>query len=450
MGEDVPTIQARQGSDPVVLSGFTLPASAGEKVAVGTMDEGLPTRSGKRARLLRSGDAGINPCRVGGVQCFLCRDYKDGTADGTTYYLHRAEDGEAVDIPNGTELETFAALHYRGKGVHIFWMGANGGYGTSESGLEFAGLLTRLKQCVDFAGVKTYFIVYARERRGYAGEAAEIEQLMDTFGEDHVINLLPPLAERGLLYAETGGTWDGEMLNGIPRVLDAGDGLHYSFYGYQAVAGIIWERLASCLYKDSGAQTPEPVGDEIGPWAYKLRKPKVLAAGHNGYTVPFQPYRTAGQKWTIAVKYKEDLTAVTPGDNITLLWMESKTEGLIGRCGLFIESDRGCTEPMCMLGNSGFRIDPTNFTLSRDGYHYVTMVRDGSRWAAWLDGNWMYGLWMVYDMGDLTSQETLVLGTMKGVWSMAGEITDLRIYDQALDDPAVKQLYQLMRGGEQT
>ncbi len=454
MGEDVPTIQARQGSDPVVLPGFTLPASASQKVAVGTMDEGLPTRSGKRARLLRFGDAGVNPCWVGGVRCFLSRDYRDGTVDGTTYYLRRAEDGEAVEIPGGAELETFAALHYRGRGIHIFWMGANGGYGTSENGLEFAGLLTRLKQCVDFAGVQKYFIIYARERRGYAGEAQEIEQLMDTFGAEHVINLLPSLSERGLLYAET-GTWDGELMNGVPRLLDAGDGLHYSFYGYQAVAGIIWERLAPYLYESTGAQTPEPepapepTGDEIGAWAYKLRKPKVLAEGHSGYTIPFQPYRTAQQQWTIAIKYREDIKPAAASENMTLLWMDAKTLDPAGRCCLYIEPDHSSTVPMCLLGSGGFRIESADFTLSDDGFHYVTLVRDGSQWGAWMDGNWMYGSWLYYDVGDLTSQEVLTLGAMDGVCKTLGEISDLRIYDQALDDAAVRQLYQLMKEGEQ-
>ncbi len=453
MSDDVPTIQARQGSDPVVLPDFTLPASAGQKVAIGSVDDGLPTRSGKIAKLLRYGDAGLNPCYVGGVKCYLSRDFKSDTAAGTTFYIRRAEDGERVEIPAGTELETFAARHYRGNGIHIFWMGANGGYGTSETGLEFAGYLTRLKQCVDFAGVQTYFIVYARERRGYtADEAGEIRQLIDTFGSRHVILLLPALAERGLLYAET-NLWDGELVNGVPRVLDSGDGCHYSFYGYQAIAGVIWEHVAPYVFQNTHAAEPlpdEPTGDEIGPWAYKLRKPKVLTASDSGIITTFQPFRTARQQWTVTVKYKADIRSAAAGDSAALMWAEAKHEDALIRASAYIDAGHTCTEPMCLLGSGGFRIDPTGFTLSEDGCHYLTVVRSAGQWGAWLDGNWMYGSWLNYDIGDATGQESLVIGAMtNGAWKAVGEIADVRIYDQALDDAAVKRLYQLMKEGEQ-
>ncbi len=451
-GDDVPTIQARQGSDPVVLPGFTLPASAGQKAAIGSVDDGLPTRSGKIAKLLRCGDAGLNPCYVGGIKCYLSRDFKSDTAAGTTYYLRRAEDGEELQIPAGTELETFAARHYRGNGIHIFWMGANGGYGTSETGLEFAGYLTRLKQCVDFAGVQTYFIVYARERRGYAGEAWEIQQLIDTFGKEHVINLLPALAERGLLYAET-SLWDGELVNGVPKVLDCGDGCHYSFYGYQAIAGIIWEHVAPYVFQNTHTTQSlpdEPTGDEIGRWAYKLRKPKVLTPSDSGIVTTFQPFRTPRQQWTVAIKYKADLQSAEAGGSVALMDVQTGSENAPIRASAYIEAGRSAAEPMCLLGNGVFRIDPTGFTLSEDGCHYLTVVRSDEQWGAWLDGNWMYGMWLHYNIGDAAGQESLMIGSMaNGVWKAVGEIADVRIYDQALDDAAVKQLYKLMRGGEQ-
>jgi len=449
MSDDVPTIQARQGSDPVALPGFTLPASADQKVAIGSVDDGLPTRSGKIAKLLRYGDAGLNPCYVGGVKCYLSRDYKSDTAAGTTFYLRRAEDGEEVQVPAGTELETFAARHYRGNGIHIFWMGANGGYGTSEKGLEFGGYLTRLKQCVDFCGVQTWFIVYARERKGYTtDEEGEIRQLIDTFGSRHVIVLLPALAERGLLYAET-NLWDGKLVNGVPRVLDSGDGCHYSFYGYQAIAGIIWEHVAPLVFQNNHASEPvpdEPTGDEIGQWAYKLRAPRVLTASDSGILTTFQPFRTAGQQWTVTVKYRDDLTSAAAGDNAALMWAETKQGDTLIRASAYLDAGHSVTEPMCLLGTGGFRIDPAEFTLSVDGYHYLTVVRDAGRWGAWLDGSWMYGTWLDYDIGDAAGQEPLVIGALtNGAWRAVGEIADVRIYDQALDDAAVKRLYQLMQ-----
>jgi len=450
MSDDVPTIQARQGSDPVLLPGFTLPASSLEKVAIGAVMDGLPTRSGKIAKLLRYGDAGLNPCYVDGIQCYLSRDYKADTTDGTTFYIRRAEDGQAVEIPAGTELETFAARHYRGNGIHIFWMGANGGYGTSANGLEFEGYLQRLRECVDFAGVESYFIIYARERKGYTNdEEGEIQQIIDNFGAEHVIRLLPALVERGLLYAET-NRWDGELVNGVPRVLDSGDGCHYSFYGYQAIAGIVWEHIAPCVSKGSTGNVPAPpdlpTGDDFGTWAYKLRSPRTLTASGSGLTTNFQPFREPGQQWTIAVKFR-DFAPATEGGNAVIVWAEANSETVHARCSVYIENGHTATDPMCMLGSGGFRINPTGFTLSEDGCHYLTLVRDASQWGAWLDGNWMYGAMLGYDIGDITSSDQLVLGQFNKTWKATGRIEDVRIYDAAFDDDTVKQLYLAMQTG---
>ncbi len=448
MSDDVPTIQARQGSDPVVLPGFTLPASSQEKVAIGAVMDGLPTRSGKSAKLLRYGDAGLNPCWVAGVKCYLSRDYKADTTEGTTFYIRRAEDGQAVDIPAGTELETFAARYYRGNGIHIFWMGANGGYGTSETGLEFGGYLKRLQECVDFAGVSDYFIIYARERKGYTqDEEGEIQRIIDTFGPEHVIQLVPALVERGLLYAET-NTWDGTLVNGVPSVLDNGDGCHYSFYGYQAIAGIVWEHIAPCVFQGAAGSTPapeQPTGDDFGAWAYKLRRPITLTASSLDFCTSFQPFREPGQQWTIAVKYK-DFAPATEGENTVIVWAEANSETVHARCSVYIESGHTATDPMCMLGNGGFRFDPNSFTLSEDGCHYLTLVRNANQWGAWLDGNWMYGTWLDYDIGDITSSDQLALGHIYGSWKATGCIEDVRIYDAAFDDDTVKQLYLAMQG----
>ncbi len=447
MSDDVPTIQARQGSDPVVLPGFTLPASASQKVAIGSVDDGLPTRSGKIAKLLRYGDAGLNPCYVDGVKCYLSRDYKANTIKGTTFYIRRAEDGDEVDIPYGTELETFAARHYQGNGIHIFWMGANGGYGTSANGLEFEGYIKRLQECVNFAGVESYFIVYARERKGYTNdEESEIQQLIDGFGPEHVIRLVPALVERGLLYAET-NLWDGTLINGVPGVLDSGDGCHYSFYGYQAIAGIIWEYIAPCVSKNTAGAVPAPeapTGDDFGTWAYKLRKPRILTASSSGLTTTFQPFREPGQQWTIAVKFK-DFAPAAEGENAVILWAEANTETVHARCSVYIESGHTATEPMCMLGNGGFRVDPTGFTLSEDGYHYLTVVRNAGQWGVWMDGNWMYGAMLGYDIGDITSSDQLVLGQFNKTWKTTGRIEDVRIYNAAFDDDTVKRLYATMQ-----
>ena len=69
-GETIQTIMARQGADPMVVGGFTIPASAEDDVVVGYLrgnyfDDnrlGLATASGDLAQPLKEGEAGINPC----------------------------------------------------------------------------------------------------------------------------------------------------------------------------------------------------------------------------------------------------------------------------------------------------------------------------------------------------------------------------------------------------
>lgn len=248
LSDDVPTIMARIGADPVILDNCVIPASSSESVVIGNTTTGLTLESGRIAKLLKYGDCGINPCYVNDVPCILFRDYSANSVDNLDIRLRRLTDGEAIGVSSGTKLVTFGSKHYRGNGLHIFWMGANGGYGSNEShsDLNFSDYLEQLQKCVEFVSPADYLIVYSRERKGYTtDENAEIAELQEKFF-GHFVNLVPQLNDRGLLYAET-TNWDGTRVNGVPTVLDSGDGCHFSFYGYMAIGKIIWEYVLSRL-----------------------------------------------------------------------------------------------------------------------------------------------------------------------------------------------------------
>ena len=179
--------------------------------------------------------------------------------------------------------------------------------------LDFSDYVVQLQKCVDYVAPADYLIIYARERKGYAAdEAAEVQELKETF-KGHLIDLLPQLNDRGLLYGET-NVWDGTLVKGVPKTLDSGDGCHYSFYGYMAIGKIVWEyvapRLLNASEESGGTDTPPTVeSDRIGELAYKLKAPKVLTNGSKAINTGFKPFAEGADTWTIAVKYADGLTA---------------------------------------------------------------------------------------------------------------------------------------------
>lgn len=449
LSDNVPTIMARLGADPVILNECVIPASASESVVVGNTTDGLSLESGRIAKLLKYGDCGINPCYVNDVPCILFRDYASDTTDDLSIRLRRLEDGEAITVSAGTKLVTFGAKHYRDNGLHIFWMGANGGYGTDEahSNLAFSDYLEQLQKCVDYVSPADYLIVYARERKDYAAdEAAEVAELKSQFA-GHVIDLVPQLLDRGLLYGET-ANWDGTLTNGVPSTLDSGDGCHFSFYGYMAIGKIIWEYVAQRLNSsqvdsgDSGdSDTPAETGDALGTWAYKLKAPKVFAAGSVPINTGFKPFAEGKEQWTIAVKYADGIEAQDDTQWGTLLFCEvenSKTQLKVAT------PDTSTAFPdcnvLCNAGGFSIRGEDMNLTLYDSGYHTFIATKNGDDYAFYVDNNKIYGSTLGYPQGG-TSEEKLYIGGWKSGWGMLkGTIEDVRIYDACLDDGEITTL----------
>lgn len=160
LSDNVPTIMARMGADAIVLPACTIPGSSSESVVVGNTTDGMTLESGRIGKLLKYGDCGINPCYVNDVPCVLFRDYSADTSDGLSIRLRRLEDGLPVVVSAGTKLITFGAKHYKGNGLHIFWMGANGGYGSDAEGknLDFSDYVAQLQKCVDYVAPADYLI----------------------------------------------------------------------------------------------------------------------------------------------------------------------------------------------------------------------------------------------------------------------------------------------------
>lgn len=449
LSDNVPTIQARQGSLKILLPACTIPASVTEYVEIGSVDDGLPLDDGSVAHLLKYGDAGINPCYINDVPCILFRDYKEDTTEGTTFRLRRLEDGEAVTVAENTQLVTYAAKHYKGN-IHIFWMGANGGYGNkTDSGtdLAFDDYVARLKACVEFSEADDYLIIYARERVGYTSdEAGEKAILAETFA-GHFVDLVPQLCDRGLLYGET-SLWDGTKKNGVPATLDSGDGCHFSFYGYRAIANIIWEYLYPKIANtdsDSGSvpdtPTPDVTSDELGEWAYKLKSSKTLGSGSTAINTGFKPFAEGVTTWTIAVKYAEGLTAADTTQWGTLMFCEvesSKTQLKIAT----LDSEKQYPEcnVMCNSGGFGISVEDMGLDLYEGNYHTFVITKNNDDYTFYLDNNKIYNNKLGYPQAG-TGDAFLYIGGWGSGWGMVkGTIMDVRIYTECIDDAGVDTL----------
>ena len=397
LSDNVPTIMARMGADAILLPACTIPASSSESVVVGNTTNGMSLESGRTAHLLKYGDCGINPCYVNDVPCVLFRDYASDTTDGQNIRIRRLEDGDALTVAADTKLTTYGAKHYKGNGLHIFWMGANGGYGSDAEGknLDFSDYVAQLQKCVDYVAPADYLIIYARERKDYAtDEAAEVQELKETF-KGHLIDLLPQLNDRGLLYGET-NVWDGTLVKGVPKTLDSGDGCHYSFYGYMAIGKIVWEyvapRLLNASEESGGTDTPPTVeSDSIGELAYRLKAPKVLTNGSKAINTGFKPFAEGADAWTIAVKYADGLTATDASQWGTLMFCEvtsSKTQLKVAT----LNSSKQFPECNVMCNSGGFGIDVSKMglTVYDGGYHTFIVTKNGDDYTFYLDNNKIY------------------------------------------------------------
>lgn len=451
LSDNVPTIMARMGADAILLPACMIPASSAESVVVGNTTDGMSLESGRTAHLLKYGDCGLNPCYVNDTACVLFRDYASDTAEGQSIRIRRLEDGDALTVAANTKLITYGAKHYKGNGLHIFWMGANGGYGsdTQHSNLDFSDYVEQLQKCVDYVAPADYLIVYARERKGYAqDEAEEVAVLKETFA-GHLIDLLPQLRDRGLLYGET-SQWDGTLKDGVPAVLDSGDGCHYSFYGYMAIGKIIWEYVAPYVLNKTtsgGTDTPDtpvtPVvdSDEIGKWAYKLKSPKNLISGSLAINTGFKPFAEGATAWTIAVKYADGLTAADATQWGTLMFCEvetSKTQLKIAT----LDSNTQYPECNVMCNSGGFAIstEQMGLTLYDSGYHTFVITKNDGDYTFYLDNNKLYNNKLGYPQAG-TGDEPLYIGGWGSGWGMVkGTIMDVRIYNQCIDDTAVDTL----------
>ena len=327
-GEASAQIMARQGADPIrIKTAFTIPASKDTPVLVEQMTNayniyegaGLKSKGGLWLKMNRECEsAGLNPCTIAGVEGILYREIGDEPLSNEgTYNLKfkRLNDGEAVTVPVGTIVQSFAMRHYRNNGAAVIWMGANDwrGYPYDSPYLGVDEYINRVDKMLEYGGYGNNFVLIIS--REYDGE--DLEKIKQTYtdinGVCHVVSLMDELPVRGYQLAGIGyervdtSSWTTtdpimknapllcEYLSGNPYGTSESDygELHYSIWGNRAIGKLVTEKLAEVF----GVYT-----DNYGVLRYKFVGPLTLD-GSNYLDTRTKLYNDLSDSWTAVFKW---------------------------------------------------------------------------------------------------------------------------------------------------
>lgn len=180
-GETARQIGIRMGAFPMSVGTFEIPA---ETVPV----EVSLWQWGEDPIMMRLGDCAINPCTIAGVKGTL--SYR---AEEVKYYFTREEAGESVPVPEGTEVETFAAMDKKDSDIIVLFAGTN-----LPPDKDTVGELINLEeQMIEYSGTEQY-IILGLTSKTYIPDVEPInEALKEAFGE-HFLDIRSYMLQHGL------------------------------------------------------------------------------------------------------------------------------------------------------------------------------------------------------------------------------------------------------------
>ena len=486
-GETIQTIMARQGADPMMVGGFTIPASADENVIVGYLrggyyDDnrlGLATESGDVAQPLKETEAGVNPCVIAGVEGILYRDYTADSDGRYAYRFHRLTDGNAKAVPVDTPIETYAMRYYR-NGYAVIWMGANGAVSSH------AAYIQKLKAMIAYGNYSNYIVVIAREyvkQWVFEDTNSIAKALTDEDGTCHLLYLPDELVSRGYALAgiaasantpdTSAWTTTDAIKKNAPLLMYSSGGntadkfetLHFSAYGYEAIGKLVVEKLRQLIGVQtssggnsggtSGGDTPAPNPayvtngtDAYGDYAYKLTRP--MTGVGNVVNTGFKPFDTE-KNWTIAVRFKDDM-AVTDGSLGCVFEAREYFSDVSRQTAAYLRllpQEDGSRNYNFGGGFGGFNFPfdncGTGYVEPTDGYHTAIIAKNGGNFEFYLDGGLAYNSPLGYQVaeGNYSEEPLYLFGRVEGGNvhnTTTGVIDDFRIYTSYLSKTVVATL----------
>lgn len=474
--ENIPAIMARQGADPIVLqAALSIPASKDTPVLVQQVTElynqttgiGFQSKSGALVKINKEVEStGLNPCRIAGVEGILYREIGNSYLNNEAtynYYFKRLEDGEAVTAPVNTEIETYAMRYCHG-GVAIIWMGANGGY---SSAMDF---VNKVNAMVEYGQYDNYLVIISREFSGSNLVTIKTE-LTDPDGFCHVVDLMEQLPYRGYAMAgiahnsvDTSG-WETtdpikknapllcEYLSGQTGEAQYG-ALHYSAWGYKAIAKLIQEKLGTMGLTSSGGgngggTSPSTTNtDEYGTYLFKLPTARTFN-GTNYLNTKIKLYDDLSKDWTFAIKWSG--TPTCPDGypaNIFCCAKDGLWKGLLYR----YYTAGGAN---ILFGSSANNVNgENNMTDNYGGTNVVVIVKHGNEYLVFVNSaQKAFDSTLTYTLAESDAIDLpLIIGAR---WNMEGTevqyktaftLEECRVYDAALDESEVIDLYNELAG----
>lgn len=464
------SLRAVQGADPIVIqTGFTIPASKNTPVKIGTctqiLDEnqgtGFTSRAGNLVKINKQVEtAGLNPCVMGGVEGIIYREMDSNYVSNETsydYYFKRLEDGEAIPIAAQTEVETYAMRNYR-NGVGIFWIGANGGYTSNEDYVE------KMQSMIKYGDYLNYLIIAGAELNDTLIGMLKIA-FTDTNSFCHVIVLSEQLPYRGYALAgidrqsvdTTGWTTTNPVKKAVPLLFEyisgqSGEsafGMHFSAWGYKAIAKLIEEKLGEMhlVNVNATSEAIEENKDKYGVLLYKSGK-RVLD-GNSYIDTQVKLYDDLTKKWTLVIKWHGQLTSSSYPHTVFCCSKDGSNKGLLYR--YYTEGQHHLVVGSGAL--AGLSDTSNNIYVKHNEENIIIIAKDGSNYDLYINSsNKAYNNTLVYALssGDETDL-TCILG---GRWNSSGTnvtiptgfiLDDCRIYDDALTYVDVQTLYNELK-----
>ncbi len=180
-GETAKQIAIRAGALTMTTSAFEIPADT-------TPVEMYLWQNGQDPIMMRLGDCAINPCVIGGVEGTLSYD-----AEQIKYYFTRTSEGEAVQIEDGTVVETFASLDKRESDIIVLFAGTN----LPPDKDTVGELIDTEQKMLDYLGSDRYVVIGLTSKILIPDVEPINEALAGAFGE-HFLDIRTYMLEHGL------------------------------------------------------------------------------------------------------------------------------------------------------------------------------------------------------------------------------------------------------------
>ena len=247
-----------------------------------------------------------------------------------------------------------------------------------------------------------------------------------------------------------------DFISGQSTEEDKYGALHFSAWGYKAIAKLVQEKLMPLISVSSGGgdgggggDTPTPTTgtDTYGTYLYKMPKPRTF----NGTTylnTKIKLFEDLSTEWTVVCKYSGVVSSDdAPGYpcNILCCMPDGSNQGTLVRY-------TSASDAMVVLGSGAFPLGPAynnNTEVNFDGTNVMIIVKTGSKYKFYCNNTTCaYGMALDYVLADDKAHSLpLIFG---GRWNSSGDVVNYRtkftlenaiVYDSALAEADVIDLY---------